>query len=71
MNMNEWMSYECSEEGTYTQNKENINSSITTCSHASELENRNGNRATIASVNGPVIYDHSDPDVYQYIVNNH
>jgi hypothetical protein len=41
MDVNEWMNYECSDEGTYSQN--NHNSS--THSHTSEEENRARNRS--------------------------
>jgi hypothetical protein len=40
LDVNEWMSYECSDEGAYTQN---IRNSFT-CSHASDKENRTRNR---------------------------
>ena len=39
MDVNEWMSYECSDEGTYTQNVRNSS----TRSHPSEEENRTRN----------------------------
>jgi hypothetical protein len=39
MNANEWKSYECSDEGKYTQNIQNTS----TRSHASEEENRSKN----------------------------
>jgi hypothetical protein len=58
MDVNEWMSYECSDEGPYTQNIHNSS----TRSHPSEEENRSGNRSgnrnKIASVIGPSA-DHS------------
>ena len=37
MDVNEWTSYECSDEGTYTQNSDNPS----TRSHPSAVENRN------------------------------
>jgi hypothetical protein len=41
MNVSEWMSYECSDEGTYyTQN----NDDSSTRSHPLEVENRSKNR---------------------------
>ena len=41
MDVNEWMSYECSDEGTYTQNIHNSS----TRSYTSEEENRTWNRS--------------------------
>jgi hypothetical protein len=41
MYVNEWMSYECSDEGTYTQ----IIHNTSTRSHVSEGENRTRNRS--------------------------
>ena len=41
VDVNEWMSYECSDEGTYTQNIHNPS----TLSHVSEDENRLGNHS--------------------------
>jgi hypothetical protein len=48
MDVNEWMSYECSDEGTYTQNIRNSS----THSHASEEEIALEITAKISSVNG-------------------
>ena len=39
MDVNEWMSYECSDEGTSVTYTQNIHS-LSTRSHASEEENR-------------------------------
>jgi hypothetical protein len=41
MDVNEWMSYECSDEGTYIHNIHNLS----TRSHASEDESRTRNRS--------------------------
>jgi hypothetical protein len=51
MYVNEWMNYECSNQGTYRVHTQNIHNSSTR-PYASE--DRTGNRSTkMASVNGP------------------
>jgi hypothetical protein len=70
MNVNEWMSYECSDEGTYTQN---IKGSSTR-SHASEEENRtrnfNCNFLLLIYVNEWMSYECSDEGTYTQNINS-
>ena len=49
MDVNEWVSYECSDEGVHTQNIRNPS----TRSHASEEENRTRNRSKNRKCKGP------------------
>ena len=49
MDVNKWMSYECSDESTYTQNSHNLSPR----SHGLEEEIALAIVAKIASVNGP------------------
>jgi hypothetical protein len=49
MDVKEWMSYECSDEGTYAENIYNSS----TRSHPPEGENRTRNRSKNAIVTGP------------------
>ena len=59
MDVNEWMSYECSDEGTHTQNIRNSS----TRSHASEEEIALEITAKISSVNGGSILENVLPSV--------